>query len=218
MRVCVIIPAYNESNTIAGIVKDIRSRNLDVLVVDDGSVDNSAHLARDNGATVLRNTSNMGKGASLIRGFDFALKNNYDAVITMDGDGQHMVEEIPKFVTKCESSTCHIVVGNRMNNVCKMPCIRILTNRFMSWMISKVAKQRIEDTQCGFRLLKKDVLEKVKFETNKFEIESEILIKAAKEGFNIDSIPIQSVYVGEASHINPIKDTLRFIKFIFKYI
>jgi glycosyltransferase involved in cell wall biosynthesis len=218
MRVCVIIPAYNESSTIAGIVKDIRSRNLDCLVVDDGSIDSSAHLARDSGATVLRNTSNMGKGASLIRGFDFALKNNYDAVITMDGDGQHRVDEIPKFINKCDSDNCHIVVGNRMSNVCKMPCIRVLTNRFMSWLISRVAKQKIEDTQCGFRLLKKDVLEKIKLETNKFEIESEILIKGAKQGFKIGSIAIESVYVSESSHINPIKDTFRFIKFILKYI
>jgi hypothetical protein len=97
-----------------------------------------------------------------------------------------------------------------------MPVVRVLTNKIMSWFISGLCKQKIPDTQCGFRLIKKEVLERLRLTTSKFEIESEILIKASRLGFKIESLPIKSVYIGEKSHINPFIDTIKFIKFIFK--
>ncbi len=95
-----------------------------------------------------------------------------------------------------------------------MPLLRVFTNKFMSWFISSLAGQRIPDTQCGFRLIKKDVLNKINLRTRKYETESEIIIKAARLGFKVESVPIKTVYKGEKSQINPIIDTLRFIKFI----
>jgi len=104
-----------------------------------------------------------------------------------------------------------------MSNPIRMPKLRVITNKFMSWFISQIAGQRIPDTQCGFRLIKKEVLEKVKIETNNFEIESEILIKAARLGFPIKSISIKSIYFKSLhSRINPFIDTVRFIKFILQ--
>ena len=216
MKPCVIIPAYNEAENIADLVRDIRKQKLDILVIDDGSSDNTASLAQINGAVVLKNQRNLGKGASLIKGFDYILKNGFDACITMDGDGQHRPEEIPNFIKAAANSNNGIIIGNRMAKSANMPFIRVITNKLMSWLISKIIRQKISDSQCGFRLLKKEVLKKMKLRTAKFEIESEIIIEASRNGFKIASIPITSVYINETSHINPFTDTLRFLRFLFK--
>lgn len=218
MKACVIIPTYNEAKTITSLIGQIHKQNLDILIVDDGSHDNTHQIARDSGATVLRNQENQGKGASLIKGFDYALNRDFDAVITMDGDGQHLASDIPYFMRLAKYSDSGILIGDRMSKTKSMPYVRILTNKLMSWFISKIAKQRIPDTQCGFRLIKKEVLKKLKLNTSKYETESEILIKAARLGFTIESIPIKTIYAGERSQINPFIDTLRFIRFIVREI
>ncbi len=214
MKVCVIVPTFNESEAIGGLIENVKGRNLDVLIVDDGSTDNTGDIALQKGAVVLRNPVNKGKGASLIRGFEYALQNGFDAVITMDGDGQHDPEEITFFIRRAENSDAGIISGNRMSAVKNMPFLRILTNSFMSWLISKKAKQHIPDTQCGYRLLKRAVIEKLSLTTSKYETESEILIQASQAGFRIESIPIKTIYVREKSHINPFVDTWRFIRFM----
>ncbi|MCX5709046.1 MAG: glycosyltransferase family 2 protein [Candidatus Omnitrophica bacterium] len=99
MKTCVIIPTYNESNTIASLVSQVRSLNLGLVVVDDGSSDNTAVIAEKSGATVIRNELNQGKGSALVSGFKYCLKNNFDAAITMDGDGQHLPKDILEFIT-----------------------------------------------------------------------------------------------------------------------
>lgn len=216
MKTCVIIPTYNEAKEIARLVKEIRLQNLDVLVVDDGSSDNTSQIAQDCGAITLRNVRNQGKGASLIKGFDYALSYGYDAVITMDGDGQHLPEDILYFIRLARYSDSAIFIGNRMKNSKNMPLVRAITNRFMSWFLSNLANQNIPDTQCGFRLLKKDVLERIELVTCKYETESEILIKSSRLGFKIESVPIKTIYSEEKSQINPLIDTLRFIRLIVR--
>ncbi len=218
MKTCVVIPTYNESRTIGGLVNKIRQQNLEVLVVDDGSQDNTLQIAQDNGAKVLRNPGNMGKGVSLIKGFHYSLAHDFDAVITMDGDGQHRCEDIPYFIRLAKYSASSMFIGNRMFQTQNMPAIRILTNKFMSWLVSRVAGQEIPDTQCGFRLIKKDVLKKIRLQSSKFEIESEIIIKAAALGFKIETVPIKTIYNKEKSRINPLIDTLRFFHFIIRQI
>jgi glycosyltransferase involved in cell wall biosynthesis len=216
MRTCVIIPTYNEARGIAGLVKEIRLQNLDVLVVDDGSSDNTAQIARECGAITLRNENNEGKGASLIKGFNYALANGYDAVITMDGDGQHLPEDIPYFMRLAKYSDSAIFIGNRMQRTKTMPFVRVVTNRFMSWLLSCLTKQRIPDSQCGFRLIKKEVLKSVTLVTSKYETESEILIKGSRLGFKIEAVPIKTIYRKEKSQINPLIDTVRFIRLIIR--
>jgi len=216
MKTCVIIPTYNEAKNIARLLKEIKLQNLDVLVIDDGSSDNTSEVAGNNGAIVLRNQNNQGKGASLIKGFNYALTSDYDAVITMDGDGQHLPEDIFYFMRLAQYSDSAIIIGNRMQRTKNMPLMRFITNRFMSWFLSSLAKQKIPDTQCGFRLIKKDVLQKINLVTRKYETESEILIKGSRLGFKIESVPIKTVYSDEKSQINPFIDTLRFIRFIIR--
>lgn len=184
------------------------------LVVDDGSTDQTAERASRAGAVVIRYSSNRGKGASLRSGFDWALKEGYDAVITMDGDGQHDPKDIPRFIERAKSSHAGLIIGNRMENVENMPLIRRLTNRVMSSIISRICSQRMPDSQCGYRLIKQKVLERLSLATSRFEIESEILIKANRANFKIDSIPIRTIYKGEKSRINPLPDTIRFIRLI----
>lgn len=214
MKTCIIIPTYNESKAIGNLIQQIRRSNLEVIVVDDGSKDNTPEIAQNNGAVVLRNQKNQGKGATLLKGMGYAFNHGFDAVITMDGDGQHAASDIPYFIRLATDSQNAIFVGNRMNKIKNMPYLRILTNMFMSWLISLVAKQAIPDTQCGFRLIKKELMQKIAFSTTKYETESEILIKASRLGFKIESIPIKTIYNNEKSQINPIIDTLRFIRFI----
>lgn len=216
MKTCVVIPTYNESKEIRNIVRRIRNLNLDVMVIDDGSDDDTAKISRDCGAVVLRNLKNEGKGASLIKGFDYALKQGFDAVITMDGDGQHIPENILYFFKKAEDSKKALLIGNRMSRPLNMPRIRWFTNKFMSWFISLIIGQKIPDTQCGFRLIKKDLLLKMKLKTFRYETESEILMAASKLGYRIESVPIETVYQGERSQIQPLMDTFRFIKFIVR--
>ncbi|MFC1658349.1 glycosyltransferase family 2 protein [Candidatus Omnitrophota bacterium] len=218
MRVCIIIPAYNESAAIGGIIEQIRRQGLEVVVVDDGSCDNTALISENSGAIVLRNAINQGKGFSLIRGLIHAIDENYDAVITMDGDGQHSPEDICRFIQEAESSGAGIIIGNRMRSTTQMPLIRILTNKFMSLFISKLIKQNVSDTQCGFRLIKIDLLKKIRFTTQRFETESEILFQASKLGYRIKSIPIKTIYSKEKSQINPFLDTVRFCSFIWRQI
>jgi len=216
VKICVVIPTYNEAKAIGSLIRKIRQQELEVVVIDDGSQDNTSEIAKDNGAIVLRNEDNEGKGASLIKGFRYAQDRDFDAVIVMDGDGQHLPEEIPYFIRLAQYSNSGIFIGNRMLKRKDMPLIRILTNKLMSWFISSLAKQKIPDTQCGFRLIKKEVLEKINLKTSKYETESEIIIKAARLGFKVESVPIKTIYNGEKSQINPAIDTLRFIKFIVR--
>jgi len=218
MKICIVIPTYNEAQAIGNLIRKIQQQELEVVVIDDGSQDNTSKIAKDNGAIVLRNEDNQGKGASLVRGFQYALESGSDAVITMDGDGQHLPSEIPYFIRLAEYSNSGILIGNRMSGRKNMPSLRVITNKLMSGLISFVAGQRIPDTQCGFRLIKRGVLEKINLKTSKYETESEIIIKAARLGFKIESVPIKTVYSGEKSQINPFIDTLRFIKFIVREI
>lgn len=216
MKVCVIIPTYNEAKSIASLVKNIRNQNLNVAVIDDGSADNTEKKAKEEGAIVLKNDENQGKGAALIKGFDYALKNGFDTVICMDGDGQHLPEDIPLFLQTAKNTQSAIIIGNRMTKTKTMPWVRVITNKFMSRLISYVTKQNIPDSQCGFRLIKKELLVKMELTTLKYEIESEVLIKAARLGFIIASVPVKTVYRSENSRINPFIDTLRFFRYIIK--
>lgn len=218
MKVCILIPVYNEANTISAIVRALREKSFDVVVVDDGSTDDSGRIAEQEGACVIRHEHKKGKGSSLQSGFDYILKQGYEGIMVMDGDGQHAVEDIDQFIALAQKDKSSIIVGNRMGNPQGMPLVRFLTNRFMSSLISLACKQSIEDTQCGFRYISGDILKGLRLKSSDFEIETEILIKASKKGCRIHSVPVQTIYRDEESKIRPIKDTIRFIIYFTKEI
>lgn len=217
MRALVVIPAYNEAGYILNLIKEVKNHHLEILVIDDGSSDNTFNIAKSLQVNVMLNLRNQGKGASLIKGFRYASENNFDAVITMDADGQHQPQDLPVLIKAAEDKDTHIVIGNRMADTKGMPFIRVVTNKFMSWFISGISRQYIPDTQCGFRLIKREVLNRIELKTTKFETESEILIKASRLGFKIRSVPVKSIYGKEKSRINPFFDTLRFFRLIYKW-
>ena len=216
MKTCILVPAHNEAQTIGPLVKSLRNRGLSVIVIDDGSVDNSGEIAAQAGAYVLRNDPRRGKGGSLQRGFDYFLSQDFDNLIIMDGDGQHSVEDIDQFLSKAKEHPTAIVTGTRMQNPEGMPWLRLWTNRFMSALISAACRQSVPDTQCGFRLMSREALRDIKITSTGFEIETEILIKASKKGYKIFSVPIKTIYGNEVSKINPFKDTIRFVIYIVK--
>ncbi|MCF7894557.1 MAG: glycosyltransferase family 2 protein [Candidatus Omnitrophica bacterium] len=217
MKIWAIIPAYNEADDLAKFLVKIKKKNLSILVVDDGSTDNSYQVAKRYADIVIKNQKNFGKGLSLRKGINYLINNKYfDYLITMDADGQHSPDNLDNFIGQAKQGSL-FVIGNRMENPGNMPKTRIVTNCFMSWLISKIVKQDIPDTQCGYRLIKREVIENLTIKTKKFEIESEMLINASKLGYPIKSIPIKSIYhKNVSSKIKPISDSFRFIKFILK--
>ena len=216
MKICVLIPSYNEARTIGQVIRDVRARNLAAYVVDDGSSDNTAAIAASEGAVVIRQPANKGKGAALREGFKNVLAAGFDAVIAMDADGQHSADDIDNLIRRMDGTGADMIIGNRMDDTAAMPGTRVYTNRFMSHLISMVAGQYIPDSQSGYRLIKRKVLETISLESSNYEIESEMIIMAARSGFRIEAAPIKTVYQDEKSRINPVIDTWRFILFMVK--
>ncbi len=214
----VVIPSYNESRTIGDIVRDIVNMDLTVLVIDDGSSDHTERVALDNGAMVKRHKENFGKGFSVREGVNYVLeKTDFEWMIIMDGDGQHHTEDIPALMDATREGGADIVIGNRMRETKAMPPLRYWTNRFMSRVVSGMCGQRIPDTQCGYRLIRVSALKNMNLTSNKYDIESEMLMQAAEDNMKIASVPIRTIYGEETSEINPIRDAIKFFALILKY-
>jgi glycosyltransferase involved in cell wall biosynthesis len=213
-----VVPSYNEARTIGEVVSTITGMGMTVLVIDDGSVDNTERIALDAGAMVIRHKKNRGKGYSVREGLKHVInKTNFEWMVLMDGDGQHHPEDIPSLMRAVADDEADMVVGNRMLETRTMPPLRFWTNKFTSWVISGICGQIVPDTQCGYRLIRVEVLRNVNLMTDKYDIESEMLIQAARKGVKITSARIQTIYGDEESQIHPVKDTIRFFKLIFKH-
>ena len=215
--VLAIIPAYCEGRFIGGVVSQALQFVQAVLVVDDGSPDNTAIEAEAAGAKVIRHPTNLGKGAALKTGLDYAVSVQAAFFLFLDGDGQHDPSEIPAFIEAINCSTADLVVGNRMGNLESMPLIRRWTNQFMSWQIGRICKIPIPDSQCGFRLARKELLPVLMAPSNRFEFESESIILAARQGFRLSFVPIRTIYTDQHSKIRPLRDTMRYLRLIRKY-
>jgi len=215
--VCAIIPCFNEARSIARIVAGVRQHLAMALVVDDGSTDATAREAERAGAIVLKQPRNLGKGAALKAGFAWAAERGYRAALTLDGDGQHDTNEIPLFLSEFNNGSCDIAVGNRMTDLAPMPPLRRWTNRFTSWALSRMAGQRIYDSQCGYRLISIATWKAVRLETRRYELESEILIRACRHGARLRQVKVRTIYFHAAqSKINPITDAYRFVRLLWR--
>ena len=218
MCLAILIPAYNAAASLPGVLDGVRCYVApeDVLVVDDGSSDGTQKAAERAGVHVLSHSVNRGKGAALKTGFAWAVDRGYEAVITLDADGQNDPKSVPDFVQRWKETGADLVVGSRMGDRRGMPVERVCSNTLTSWVISRRAGQRIEDSQSGYRLIAMEVLRQVSLETDGYEMESELLIKAARLGFRIVSVPIRTVYADEESFIHPLRDTGRFIALVWR--
>jgi glycosyltransferase involved in cell wall biosynthesis len=217
-KIAAVIPAYNEEKHIGDVVRRTRQQLDDVLVVDDGSQDKTADNARAAGAEVIVHAINRGKGETIKTGLRHFLERQFDFVIILDADGQHPPEEIDRFVTAALSADePKLIVGTRMNDLSSMPFVRRVVNRWMSQRISAVCGQEIPDTQCGFRMLHRQLIPELLGGAARFDYETEMLIIASRKGFKIASVPISTVYSDEVSNIHPVRDTIRFFKLMRQY-
>lgn len=220
MRVAALIPAYREERFIADVVARTRAQLAELLVVDDGSPDRTAELARGAGAEVIVHEVNQGKGVALQTGLRTLAGRGVDFVLILDADGQHLPEEIPRFLeAAAQRPECRMFVGNRMHHVETMPWNRLATNRFMSGQISLLCGQAIPDTQCGFRMIHRDLVPRLLTgdKAGRFDYETEMLILTAWAGERIGAVPVSTVYGEETSSIHPVRDTARFFKLMGRY-
>lgn len=215
----VLIPALNAEATLPTLLQ--RLKHIPgirrTIVVDDGSADNTAVVAADHGAHVIRHGTNKGKGAALRTGFAAALSDQYTlAVLTMDADLQHDPADVRTFLEACRPDGAQIIVGRRKKLGSGMPLARILSNAITSFLVSARTGYDMPDSQCGYRLIHREVLERVVPESDGFEAETEMLIRAAKLGFRVGWIPVQTVYAGEPSSMTYWKTTKLFVRTLLR--
>jgi glycosyltransferase involved in cell wall biosynthesis len=213
----VIVPAYNAASTISTLIENILKhvKKQDVVVVNDGSKDQTSALVQRFEIVVLQHPENRGKGEALRTGFDYALRNKYQAVITIDADLQHDPESIPDFVGKAYQSK-DIIIGTRNRNLKNMPFARWLSNHLTSVIISVLAGQSVRDSQSGYRWISALALKRIKLKSKRYDQEPELLIKAGRMGLKIDKVTIRTIYTGGRSFVNPLVDTGRFIRLIWR--
>jgi len=213
-----IIPAYQDEKHIGDIVRRTRERLGHVLVIDDGSTDQTAQCARKAGAEVIVHDENRGKGEAIKTGLGHWFDREITWMILLDSDGQHLPEEIDRFVAAAAAATRpSFFIGNRMNDLAGMPFIRRVVNRYMSRGISRVCIQEIPDTQCGFRMLDRQLIPELLGGGHRFDYETEVLIIASRKGYRIESVPITTVYTDQVSKIHPLRDAIRFFKMMWRY-
>lgn len=212
----VILPALNAARFLPPLIAEIRGLHPDlrVLVVDDGSVDGTAQAARDAGAEVAVHPENRGKGAALQTGFAWARDHGWQWAFTMDADGQHLPREMQAFLDAAQARGLDVVVGTRMDRTADMPWIRKATNVFTSRVVSRLAGVRIPDSQNGYRLFRVAALAGLRVTTSRYDFESEVLVRLARRGARIGSVPTTTVYGEERSAIHPLRDTVRFFRLV----
>ena len=220
-RVAVVIPALNEERAIRGIVEAVLAISPNVIVIDDGSTDATVERIADLPITLIRHATPLGKGQGLRDGFRKARALGFDAVITMDGDGQHLAADIPLMLEAARHYPEHLVIGARIRNRENQPEARRRANDFADWGISWGCGIPVADTQSGQRYYPSAALELADLPADDFVFEAAVLIAAARDkGVGIVSVPIESRYHGEfrSSHFRPIRDVSRITWYTVKRI
>jgi len=209
MSTVACIPAYNEEKVITDVVKRTLDHVNKVIVCDDGSSDKTSKKAREAGAFVIKHPKNLGKGAALKSLFEQVLKIDADIVVTIDGDGQFLPEEIPKLIKKLKKTKTDIVIGYRFDDTTEMPYYRQIGNKLLDKVANLGSSFHLRDTQSGFRVYSREALQKIKFVNDGFGSDSEILLDASNKGLKISEEKVKVIYnTGEkTSTKNPISHT-----------
>jgi glycosyltransferase involved in cell wall biosynthesis len=209
-----VIPAFNEEKAVAAVVDGCRRLSPAVYVVDDGSTDRTGERAAAAGAVVVRHEANRGKGAALGTGMQRAAADGFEAVAFLDADGQHDPGELPALLAAAEAGA-DVVVGCRRFDA-EMPLVRRWTNRLTSWILSRLARRRLADSQSGFRVVRVSAWPRLRPESARFAAEGEMLVRAARAGLRIAEVPVKTNYAGEGSHVNPLTDAWRFLALVLR--
>jgi len=208
-----LIPAWNEAVRIRPVLEGALAY-LPALVVDDGSIDDTVAVAEAAGATVVRHARNRGKGVALVTGFEWAMDRGYEAVLTLDADGQHDPADIPAFLDAYATGRWDLIVGKR--DFSQMPFPRLYSNPFGSWLLSLVLGTPIPDNQSGYRLHTRRLLETLELRTTGFEMEVEVIVQAVYRGLRIGWVDIRTIYgTGKKSYFHPVQDSARFLGMVW---
>lgn len=207
----IVIPAYNEEATIHDVVQRALNQCNKVIVVDDGSSDNTVSRLDGLPITLIKHETNQGKAASLWDGFMTAMKDDISVIITLDGDNQHAPEDIPLLMAKSESHPDQIIIGARLADKSSIPAKRYYANKIANFWIAWAAGYPLSDSQSGFRLYPVSLFKNMNISISKsssFVFESEIIIKAAQRGIYSQPVPIPAVYTENArpSHFRGVRD------------
>ena len=214
MKNLLVIPAFNEEPTIPRLIEGAKQYFTDIMVIDDGSSDATTLVSVMAGAMTHRFATNMGKGEALKTAFEYAIGQNYDWVFTMDGDGQHAPSDLPNFFPVLDRYD--LILGNRMNDRRGVPLLRRIANFSSSLLVSVICGQWIHDSQTGFRAYSMKLLRAVKLRSSRYDLETEVIIKAVRQGFRVGHTPIQTIYAGETSRFRNVKDSLRFLRAVVR--
>ncbi len=212
----VVVPIYNSEKYLpelfTRIMEYFPSRNI--YAVNDASEDNSVNICKNSGVKLIDLKVNIGKGNALQVGFKAAIEEGYKYAFTIDSDLQHKPEDFPNFMQKQNELDLELVIGKRDFSNNKMPFHRICSNTLTSWVVSRASKQKILDSQCGFRLYNLEIIEGMKFQTMRYQFETEIILKVAKENGSVGFTPIETIYDGQKSYISGMRDIKNFIKIV----
>jgi len=205
-----LIPAFDEAETIGQVVEGLRSHTDSIVVVDDGSRDDTAGVASRAGAVVLRHPQNQGKGQAVRTGLGHVLAQTAATyVLSLDGDMQHLPEEAPRFLEMAQATGADLIVGERRFDRSAMPPSRYHANVIGSRALSSFLGMPVKDTQCGYRLFRTELLRRMALRATGYDIETEMLIKARRLGAQIVGVPITAVYGTARSKLRPVRDTTR---------
>ncbi len=213
-KILALIPAYNEAGRVGDVI-EVAKIHLPVLVIDDGSTDDTSKSAERSGAEVIRQSPNQGKGAALRAGFRWALDQGYQAVLTLDADGQHDPQEIPKFLESYQDNQADLIIGER--DFSQIPPVRRLANTLGRLSFSWALGQDIPDNQSGYRLISRRLIEAVlDSDEQGFEFEVEMIAICVRRGYTLAWVPITTIYSGESSHIDPLHHVRNFTRMVLK--
>jgi glycosyltransferase involved in cell wall biosynthesis len=223
-RFAALIPCYNVGKACVPVISRTAAMVEVCAVVDDGSSDDTLQNMQSvevSNVVFLRHARNMGKGAALQTGFRALLEKGIDGVLTLDGDGQHDPEQVPAFIEEFRSSGADLIIGNRMMNQAGMPAHRRWLNGISNRLLSRICRRTIQDSQCGFRLYSTRLLKSIMAELKsaRYELETEILIKASRSGMNVRFVPIRTIYSRETNRLSnhSFLDVLRIAKLLFSH-
>jgi glycosyltransferase involved in cell wall biosynthesis len=217
VRVCALIAAFNEEETIAAVVAGVLRHVRDVVVVDDGSTDRTGERAAAAGARLVRHSRNQGKGTAIRTGLAHVLGGPHSHVLFIDGDLQHDPDDIPMLLAAGERADCDLVIAERAFAKGSMPTARFYSNRIGSRILSAFIGTEVADSQCGFRLVRGDRLREIHLTATGYEIETEMLIKLVRRHASLCRVSIAARYQGSRSKLRSVRDTFRTCMLAVRY-
>lgn len=218
-NLAIVLPAFNESGTIAQLCSELSNLAQFIIVVDDGSTDNTGALAAQSGAIVIVHASRSGKGAALRTGFAKALLLPVNWVATMDADGQHSAQDLTAIYKFAVENDLDLAIGSRSFQSNQMSLLRKLTNRSMTAAIKRLTGLSLADSQSGMRIFKSSCLKRMHLTSSHFEIETETILESARLKLKVDCFPVTTFErVSGQSRISHLNDTLRWLRLIFSFI